>query len=67
MLLRTATDLVPVTRIDIASRLELETLAEEPEEADPFAETPDPEEAADAEALADALEAEDGDDEGEDA
>lgn len=44
-----------------------ETLAEEPEEADPFAETPDPEEAADAEALADALEAEDGDDEGEDA
>lgn len=44
-----------------------ETLAEEPEEADPFAETPDPEEAADPEALADALEAEDGDDEGEDA
>ena len=47
-----------------------ETLAEEPEEADAFAETPDPEEAADPDALADALEAEgaddadDGDDEG---
>jgi len=29
MLLRTATDLVPVSRLDIASRLDLETLAEE--------------------------------------